>query len=246
MPESSFPIGRRITLPGHFVGPVVLESVQPIGDGFECRVSLPDGMSGQTTLSRLEARSILDRRLRLTETSVAVEDQLCKVTIPHQLGRSIIGSAPKADDGPDRKETVVQAKSTRRWIGDTTLVGNSDAQPGREEPPGSRRVGITALPDGPGVAGSHYTTRPDSADHGTAPFNAPKPRSRRPSLSIETWRPAVSKRPRKRLDRQHLVDQVEQVASWVNTRFSKRLPGAAWGSSTGHGRRSSIALLRSR
>src|SRR5262245_49677925 len=41
MPEQAFPIGRRLLLPGHFAEPVVLESVRPLGAGFECRVRLP-------------------------------------------------------------------------------------------------------------------------------------------------------------------------------------------------------------
>jgi hypothetical protein len=43
MPEQQFPLGRRILLPGHFAEQVVLESVRPLGDGFECRVRLSDG-----------------------------------------------------------------------------------------------------------------------------------------------------------------------------------------------------------
>jgi hypothetical protein len=36
----AFPIGQRVTLPGHFPEPVVLEAVRPIGAGYECRVHL--------------------------------------------------------------------------------------------------------------------------------------------------------------------------------------------------------------
>ena len=43
MPEQQFPIGRRFDLPGHFAEPVMLESVRPLGEGFECRVRLFDG-----------------------------------------------------------------------------------------------------------------------------------------------------------------------------------------------------------
>ena len=35
-----FPIGQRVTLPGHFLEPVTLESVRFIGSGYECRVRL--------------------------------------------------------------------------------------------------------------------------------------------------------------------------------------------------------------
>jgi hypothetical protein len=43
MNSDQFPIGERVTLPGHFHGPVVLEAVRQIGSGFECRVRLADG-----------------------------------------------------------------------------------------------------------------------------------------------------------------------------------------------------------
>ncbi|MBI2625659.1 hypothetical protein HYW68_01260 [Candidatus Parcubacteria bacterium] len=59
--ERDFPIGQRIELPGHFPGPVVLESVRPIGAGFECRVRLPDGTPDEAILSQEEAGTVLGR-----------------------------------------------------------------------------------------------------------------------------------------------------------------------------------------
>ncbi|MBI2506033.1 MAG: hypothetical protein HYW07_22695 [Candidatus Latescibacteria bacterium] len=38
--EARFPLGQRISLSGHFSGPVVLEAVRPIGAGYECREHL--------------------------------------------------------------------------------------------------------------------------------------------------------------------------------------------------------------
>ena len=38
MTDNQFPIGQRVSLPGHFPDPVVLEAVRPIGTGYECRV----------------------------------------------------------------------------------------------------------------------------------------------------------------------------------------------------------------
>ncbi len=43
MNEDHFPIGQRITLPGHFVHAVTLEAVRRIGSSYECRVRLSDG-----------------------------------------------------------------------------------------------------------------------------------------------------------------------------------------------------------
>jgi superfamily II DNA or RNA helicase len=51
MPEQTYPIGRRITLPGHFAEPVTLESVRSLGDGCECRVRLVDGSLEEVVLS---------------------------------------------------------------------------------------------------------------------------------------------------------------------------------------------------
>ena len=61
MPERDFPIGQRIALPGHFAQPVVLEAVRPIGDGFECRVRLPDGTADEAILSCAEGASIFGK-----------------------------------------------------------------------------------------------------------------------------------------------------------------------------------------
>jgi hypothetical protein len=55
MPEQQLPIGRGIDPPGHFAGPAVLESVRTFGDGFKCRVCLPEGTPDGTILSGYEA-----------------------------------------------------------------------------------------------------------------------------------------------------------------------------------------------
>src|SRR2546430_16801357 len=62
MPEQPFPIGRRIELPGHFAEPVVLESVRPLGEGFECRVRLSDGTPDETILAREEAAIVFGQQ----------------------------------------------------------------------------------------------------------------------------------------------------------------------------------------
>jgi hypothetical protein len=46
-----FPIGQRVTLPGHFPEAVLLEGVRPMGNGYECRVRLPDGTPDEAILS---------------------------------------------------------------------------------------------------------------------------------------------------------------------------------------------------
>lgn len=58
MSEERFPIGHRIELPGHFAEPVILESVRPLGGGYECRVRLPDGTPDETILSEEEVAAL--------------------------------------------------------------------------------------------------------------------------------------------------------------------------------------------
>src|SRR5262249_7208600 len=62
MPEQQFPIGRRITLPGHFAEPVILESVRLLGEGCECRVRLSDGTPDEAILSRNEAATVFGQQ----------------------------------------------------------------------------------------------------------------------------------------------------------------------------------------
>jgi len=59
-----FPIGQRINLPGHFLEPVVLESVRRIGAGYECRVRLPDGTPDEAILSLDEASTLFGQTVQ--------------------------------------------------------------------------------------------------------------------------------------------------------------------------------------
>ena len=58
MEKREFPVGQRVSLPGHFPEPVVLESVRSIGAGYECRVRLADGSPDEAILSLEEAASV--------------------------------------------------------------------------------------------------------------------------------------------------------------------------------------------
>jgi hypothetical protein len=52
------PVGRRISLPGHFDTPVTLEALRPLGKGFECRVRLPDGSLDGAVITAEEAAAL--------------------------------------------------------------------------------------------------------------------------------------------------------------------------------------------
>jgi hypothetical protein len=58
IPENKFPLGQRIALPGHFLGPVTLEGIRFIGSGYECRVRLGDGTPDEAILSLAEASEL--------------------------------------------------------------------------------------------------------------------------------------------------------------------------------------------
>ena len=62
MMDRAFHIGQRIELPGHFAQPVLLESVRAVGQGFECRVRLPDGRLEEVVLSQEETSSLLGHK----------------------------------------------------------------------------------------------------------------------------------------------------------------------------------------
>ncbi len=50
---------QRITLAGHFQGPIVVEAVRPLGEGFELQVRRQDGVLDETILSAEEMQGLL-------------------------------------------------------------------------------------------------------------------------------------------------------------------------------------------
>jgi superfamily II DNA or RNA helicase len=81
MNEAEFPIGQRVNLPGHFPEPVVLESVRPIGDGFECRVRLSDGSPDETILSNEEASALLGQRIETAKSVTPVDAEKFRLLV---------------------------------------------------------------------------------------------------------------------------------------------------------------------
>lgn len=81
MTENQFPIGQRVTLPGHFRGPVTLEAVRPIGSGYECRVWLSDGSPDETILSREEAEALIGQRLAVPPTVRPVDPEKIRLLV---------------------------------------------------------------------------------------------------------------------------------------------------------------------
>ncbi|MFI5455720.1 MAG: hypothetical protein ACHRXM_09745 [Isosphaerales bacterium] len=81
MPDQTFPIGRRIELPGHFAQPVVLESVRTLGEGFECRVRLADGTPDEAILSRDEAAAVFGRQAELPDSVKPVDAEGLRLNV---------------------------------------------------------------------------------------------------------------------------------------------------------------------
>ena len=67
---SELPIGKQVSLPGHFHVPVILGAARSLGKGLECRVRLPDGS--------------LDEAVITTEEPPRWPGQCCVATSRHQ------------------------------------------------------------------------------------------------------------------------------------------------------------------
>jgi len=78
-------IGQRITLPGHFDVPVVLEDARPLGSdgsaGYECRVRLPDGTLDEAVISAEEATSIFGQGGKAAESARLVDAEKLRLLI---------------------------------------------------------------------------------------------------------------------------------------------------------------------
>src|SRR5712692_7781233 len=72
-PDSKFPLGQRIALPGHFLEPVTLEAIRFIGSGYECRVRLGDGSPDEAILS-LEEAAALAGQVVITQAAIHPTD----------------------------------------------------------------------------------------------------------------------------------------------------------------------------
>jgi len=79
--EKDFPVGQRITLPGHFAGPVVLEFVRPIHDGFECRVRLHDGTPDEAVLSIEEANALVGQKVESATKTKPVDAEKLRLLV---------------------------------------------------------------------------------------------------------------------------------------------------------------------
>ena len=81
MDEQRFPIGHKIQIPGHFAGPVTLESVRALGHGYECRVRLADGSPDEAILSHDEAETVLGHQLQAPAVIVPANPERLRLLI---------------------------------------------------------------------------------------------------------------------------------------------------------------------
>ena len=77
----NFPIGQRISLPGHFPEPVVLESVRSIGAGYECRVRLADGTPDEAILSLEEANTVFGQTVEVPAKASTADAERARLLI---------------------------------------------------------------------------------------------------------------------------------------------------------------------
>jgi len=78
-------IGQRISLPGHFDVPVVLEDARPLGSdnsaGYECRVRLPDGSLEEAVISAEEVMTVLGKRPDEVKAETPVDAEKLRLLI---------------------------------------------------------------------------------------------------------------------------------------------------------------------
>ena len=78
-------IGQRISLPGHFDVPVVLEDARPLGSddsaGYECRVRLPDGSLEEAVISAEEVVAVLGKEPDEAKAETPVDAEKLRLLI---------------------------------------------------------------------------------------------------------------------------------------------------------------------
>lgn len=78
-------IGQRISLPGHFDVPVILEDARPLGSddsaGYECRVRLPDGSLEEAVISAEEVVAVLGKRPDEAKAETPVDAEKLRLLI---------------------------------------------------------------------------------------------------------------------------------------------------------------------
>ncbi len=78
-------IGQRISLPGHFDNPVMLEDARLLGSddsaGYECRVRLPDGSLQEPVISAEEMTAVLGQGLGETKPEMPVDAEKLRLLI---------------------------------------------------------------------------------------------------------------------------------------------------------------------
>ncbi|MEW6380411.1 MAG: helicase-related protein [bacterium] len=78
-------IGQRISLPGHFDVPVVLEDARPLGSddsaGYECRVRLPDGSLEEAVISAEEVVAVLGKEPDEAKVETPVDAEKLRLLI---------------------------------------------------------------------------------------------------------------------------------------------------------------------
>ena len=78
---NDLPIGKPVSLPGHFDVPVTLEAARPLGKGFECRVRLPDGSLDEAVITAEEAAALAGAAAPVESQATAVNAEQLRLLV---------------------------------------------------------------------------------------------------------------------------------------------------------------------
>ena len=131
MSQSQFPIGQRISLPGHFTEPVVVEPVRSLGNGCECRVRLSDGSLEAVARSRgetaqLEEHAGIPETTRLVdpaEVQLLVESARIRLAYAHD--RQFAVSLSGIRTLPHQIEAVDQQQLSNPWQRSNQVIASA-------------------------------------------------------------------------------------------------------------------------
>ena len=74
-------VGRRVTLPGHFVDAVIVEDARPLGAGAELRVRLTTGELDEAVLSREDLAPLLAAEPREQAARAAADPEKLRLLV---------------------------------------------------------------------------------------------------------------------------------------------------------------------
>jgi hypothetical protein len=78
---SFLPVGKQVSLPGHFDVSVTLEAARPLGKGFEIRVRLPDGSLDEAVITAEEAAALAGAAAPVESKATTVDAEQLRLLV---------------------------------------------------------------------------------------------------------------------------------------------------------------------